>query len=449
MTARSRAAALPLPLRAGLALLLALLLSAAARGQGAVTDGVERFEARVGAAIDAWDQQLATVPVLGQLKDRVRVSGSWLGTHFESGPGSQVESRSFPVWDAQLAVDVTLLEEADFAATRLVNAVGALFEWQFYRLGLPVETYGEVLLDLQGVAGSRWLNVQIGRFQIPVGENYLRFGVGYRDNPFISNTVGGAWWWDEGVRFYGGRDDGLFSYVASVSSGETPRSVSLEGGGQVTLKLITEPTRWLRLSASALWSGRTGAEGEPAQGALWLGEGWARAFGSGSPVPNFYDGRVIADGPDVLDRTVYLGADAVLTHPRGARLWLSYGTYEIDSSGRSLYDRRLHSWIAELVLEGRLATPALRPFYVAARANGVGTYDGDRGYQLDFRYAGRVGYNMRSLDAYSLGLGWRVTRWATLRVEYTFQQVGLVRGANDLIDLGRADYFGVAYGLQF
>ena len=88
----------------------------------------------------------------------------------------------------------------------------------------------------------------------------------------------------------------------------------------------------------------------------------------------------------------------MLTHPAGARLWLSYGSYEIDTAGSGLYDRRLHGWIAELVLEGRLASPELAPFYVAVRANGLGTYDDDRGYLLDVRYGGRLGYNVRALD---------------------------------------------------
>ena len=42
--------------------------------------------------------------------------------------------------------------------------------------------------------------------------------------------------------------------------------------------------------------------------------------------------------------------------------------------------------------------------YLALRANGLGTYNKDEGYLLDFRY-GDVGYNMRALDAYSVALG--------------------------------------------
>jgi hypothetical protein len=159
---------------------------------------------------------------------------------------------------------------------------------------------------------------------------------------------------------------------------------------------------------------------------------------------------VVPDGPGRLDRTVYLGADAIFTHSRGARLWVSYGSYRTDSSGASLYDRRLHGWIVEAVLEGRFLLPELTPFYAALRANGLGTYDRDRGSLLDVRYTGAYGYNMRSLTAVSAALGWRVGRFATFTVEYTFQDVDLVRGAGGLgLSARSASYFGAALGVHF
>jgi hypothetical protein len=158
----------------------------------------------------------------------------------------------------------------------------------------------------------------------------------------------------------------------------------------------------------------------------------------------------VPDGPGRLHATTYYGADVVLTHPAGARLWLSYGNSFVDSGGPSLYDRRLHSWIAELVLEGRLATPELSRFYLALRANGVGTYDSHEGYLLDVRTSGSVGYNMRALDAYSAAVGWRFTKWTTLKVEYTHQRFSLVRGASSLRHRADdTDWFGAELALAF
>ena len=150
---------------------------------------------------------------------------------------------------------------------------------------------GELYADFQGLGGQEWANVQVGRFQIPVGENYLRFSQGYHDNPFISNTVGGPWWWDEGLRFYG--REGKFGWVASVSDGETQFNFDPNTDKQFTLKLFADPTPWLHVSASGLRSGPIGSN-SPAR-RRWARSGWARswarAFGAGtSGSPNYVDG---------------------------------------------------------------------------------------------------------------------------------------------------------------
>jgi hypothetical protein len=429
-----------------------LALAVPASAQGAPGTQAERLEARVDALADALGERLDRVPVAGGLARRVRLSGSWLGAWIDAEAGSQVGSERWSTWDARLFLDAELARDVGAGERVLVRNVGVSAEWEIFRLGRRSEDeLGDAFLDLQGLLGSPWLNVQLGRFQIPVGESYLRFGKGVRDNPFLSNPVGGPWWWDEGVRVYGAEARGRFGYVASFTNGETRRDLGLDAGDQGTLKLFVRPASWLHLSASALVSGRTGGDAHPAEGALWLGESWARGFGSGTWVPNVQDGAVVADGPGRLDGTVYAGADAVLTHPAGARLWLSYGTYEIDSSGPARYDRRLHAWLAELVLEGRLAAPELRAFYLALRGSGLGSYDRDEGYLLDIRYGWSVGYNLRSLDAFSLALGWRLSRWVTLKAEVALQDVELVRGAGSVVatPVGRADWVGAAVGIHF
>jgi hypothetical protein len=438
--------------RLRVAALLALAWAAPAGAQGALGSEVAAFETRVDALSDALGRRLDAVPVVGPLAERVRLSGSWIGAWIDSESGSQVGSERWSTWDARLFLDVEVARDVSAGERVLVRNVGVSAEWEIFRLGRrSTDELGNAYLDLQGLLGSPWLNVQLGRFQIPVGEAYLRFGKAVRDNPFLSNPVGGPWWWDEGVRVHGADARGRYGYVASFTNGETRRDLGLDAGDQGTLKLFVRPASWLYLSGSALVSGRTGSDAEPAEAALWLGESWARGFGSGTWVPSFQEGAPVAAGPGRLDGTVYVGADAVLTHPAGARLWLSYGTYEIDSSGPARYDRRLHAWLAELVLEGRLAAPELRAFYLALRANGLGTYDRDEGYLLDIRYAWSTGYNLRSLDAYSLALGWRVSRWVTFKAELALQDVELVHGAGAAIatPTGRADWVGAAVGIHF
>jgi hypothetical protein len=314
-----------------------------------------------------------------------------------------------------------------------VRNIGATAEWNLVRIGELENEVGELYADFQGLAGSSWLSTQVGRFQIPVGENYLRFSKGYRDNPFISNTVGGPWWWDEGLRFYGQDRAGRFGYVASVSNNDTRFNVDDDNDPQGTLKLYTDPWRWLHVSVSGLVTGEVGSDDDDAPGALWLGETWAMRFGRNTDVPNYVDGLVVPDGPNRISRTWLVGADAVLRPLDGLRLWLAAGRYRIEASGSGPYDRSLDYWIAEVVAEGNLVSPALAPFYLALRANGLTTGDGGRGYLLDMNYADSAGFNMRDLNEFSAALGVRIGRYVRLRGEYAFRDVALVRGVDAAI----------------
>jgi hypothetical protein len=58
---------------------------------------------------------------------------------------------------------------------------------------------------------------------------------------------------------------------------------------------------------------------------------------------------------------------------------------------------------------------------------------------------------MRALNAYSIALGWHLTRWTTLRAQYTHQTIGLVRDVpQELRDAADdADYFGFELGAAF
>ena len=152
------------------------------------------------------------------------------------------------------------------AETTLVRDVGFMFEWDLVRLGSLQNRVGELYVDFQGIGEQDWANVQVGRFQIPVGENYLRFSQGYQDNPFISNTVGGPWYWDEGLRSYG--HIGKIGWVTSVSDGETQFNFDPNTDKQFTLKLYTDPTPWLHVSVSGLRSGTMGSGTSRSDGRL-------------------------------------------------------------------------------------------------------------------------------------------------------------------------------------
>ncbi len=384
---------------------------------------------------------------------RLRLSGSASTGYFDSAADGFFPEGSFDVWDARLFLEADLGRDVRVAERRVLRDMGLVFEWDLVRVGKLQNQVGDLYADLRGIADTDLLNLQAGRFQIPVGENYLRFGRATHDNPFVTNPVGGPWWWDEGLRFYGSSPEDRLGYVASVTDGETPFNADVDSDPQLTLKLFARPTDWLYVSASGLRAGRIGSSSSssPAMGALWIGESWPRAFGSGTGVASFNDGVAIPDGPNGLEGVTLLGGDVVVSLRDWARLWLAYGRVRIDSDGPSLYDRDLQYWIAELIVEGRGVSPLLDPFYVALRSSGWGTFDRAEGYLLDARYKDTLGYNQRWLQAMSLVLGWRLTSLATLRAEYTVQRVALVRGVTQAIEdaAGRGDFLALDLGVAF
>ena len=382
---------------------------------------------------------------------RTRLSGSAELGYFDGQTKSLMEDSGFKIWDARLFVDTNLGSDAMIGERKLFRDLGLHFEWNLVRRGELENDVGELYVDLQGFLDTGWINFQVGRFQIPFGETYLRYSTGYHDDPFITKPFGGPWFWDEGVKIYGSDAGGRLGYVASVTNGETPFNKDANGNKQLTLKLFTDPWKWLHLSASVLRSGRLGSEQMPALAAIWFGESFPMAFGLGSGVPNYDHGEPIPDGPFQLRNVGAVEADAIFRLRDRARLWLSYGAVDVNSYGSGRYNRSLRYWIGEMLLQGSLLSEKIAPLYLALRANGYGTYDRNEGYLLEPRYAGELGWNMESIEAYSLALGWRLTDRAALRAEVTRQDIGLVRGVAD--DLRRAaggsNFFAVALGVHF
>lgn len=385
---------------------------------------------------------------------RVRLGASADTGFFGGQPDSLYTPDGFQVWDVRTFLDASLGQDVRLGETLLFRDIGFHFEWNLVRLGELENDVGELYAEFQGVANSDWANLQVGRFQIPVGEAYLQYSRGYASRWFVTNSFG-PWWWDEGIKAYGSsggaEDYGTFGYVASVSDGDTPFNTETDGDKQLTLKLFWDPTAWLHLSASALRTGELGNDDANASGALWLGETWARPIGAGSDQDTFQDGAVIDPAGPILHDTWFVGGDAIFDFADKARIWLAYGNYEMNARGGSTYDRTLHYWIAELILRGAWLGEGLRPFYAGFRAQALGTYDDDEGYSLDMRQNDRIGYNMESLTNYSGVVGWDITQWLRLRGEYTRQVIDLVRGVTEEIDRNArdADYYAIELGVSF
>jgi len=243
--------------------------------------------------------------------ERLRLSGSadlnYLQASGSSGEYGLYEQSSTQIYDARVFLDANLGSDARLGDVTVYRDAGFTFEWNVVRLGYAQNNIGDLYGDLRGLLGYEWLNLEIGRFQIPYGENYLRFGKGRPTDPFIALTASPPWFWDEGLKLWGKTSNGHFGYVASVTDGEGGLNRENNDSKQVTLKLTWDPSEWMHLSASALRTGSLGSNDSPAFAAVWLGESIPAAFGSNTGVPSFDHGQEIADGPNKLRNVVVLG----------------------------------------------------------------------------------------------------------------------------------------------
>ncbi len=379
--------------------------------------------------------------------DRVRLGGSADLGFFGGGAKSITTDEGFDVWDVRFFVDAELGESVTLGDLGVIRNLGFTFEWNLVRNGQTYNDVGLAYLDIEGIGDTTWLNARVGRFQIPFGESYKLYTRGYAQRSFVQQPVGGPWWWDEGLMVHGAAPNGTWGYVASVTNGDSDFN-DVGGGLQLTLKLWTQPANWIYLSASGLWTSELGT----VDGALWLGEGWARPFGSGAtPIPNLVDGNVVPNDPDGLGNLWAAGLDVIVTPVAGLRIWLAGGHLDIASRGASIYDRALSYWISEIVVGGEIVSPLLHPLFVGVRADGVTTGDSNRGYLLDVRYTGRFDYNMKTIHAYTGVLGWRLGDYVTVRAEYSHRMIDLVSGANAILPAhrGSADVYSVEFGLHY
>ena len=395
--------------------------------------------------------QVAPVDAREHWSDRVRLGGSASFAYHDGGDGSVFDESSASLWDARLFVDADLSRDLSAGNQMLARDLGFTLEWDFVRLGMNQNQPGEVYADLRGLVDQDWLNLQIGRFQLPFGEGYRLYSRGYANRPFVTNPLGAGWWWDEGVRLHGDFGEDRFGYVFAWSNGDSVFQTETDSDKAATLKLWARPLAGLELSLSGHRSGRLGSSTEEGESAIWFGESWIRPVGDGTGVPVWSHGAIVADAGQELEGVSALEADAIWRWGDRMQAWLGYGSIQADQEGDHSYDRDLHYWIAEVVLQGGWLAPQLSPFYAALRANAYGTYDRDEGYMLDFRLGSTAGYNMRSLEAYSLALGWRLSDRVILRTEYSLVDVDLVRGVPAAMRsaVEDADTLAIELGVSF
>lgn len=145
---------------------------------------------------------------------------------------------------------------------------------------------GELYADLEDVSGlwgqKQVLNLRVGRFYLPFGEEYQNRGV--LENPLIAHSVADLWGIDEGVEVFGRA--GRFDYNLAVQNGGHKTLHDFDSDKSVAVRVGYTPVPWAHLSASALRTGRLSVAGD-AMSELWIANGFFRALGSAATTTTF------------------------------------------------------------------------------------------------------------------------------------------------------------------
>ena len=346
----------------------------------------------------------------------VRISGEAGLAFFHTGAAGPFSNSEFRVDDAKLFIEAQVWKNV-YALTEL-----NLFTREINDEALHL---GEVYVDFENVSGiwgvDQLLNVRVGRFNIPFGEEYQTRGV--IKNPLISHSLSDIWGVDEGVEIYGSA--GAFQYVLAVQNGGHSLLHDFDPDKAVTGRLSYSPRRWLRLSASAMRTGNLAAR-EDALSEIWIGNGFFRPLGALTTTRTFH--------------AELYEFDAVVRWGSG-QVSAAIGRAEFDDDDTMRDNARTldyHFIEASQELGEKLYAAAR---YSAMRAPGGYSLIGWGTFGRHF-YSGLL---TDRLERFSMGLGYRMGPPLVLKFEY-----GLETGrANTGIRRAQQTFIATEVGLKF
>ncbi|HYE31800.1 MAG TPA: hypothetical protein VEH27_10245 [Methylomirabilota bacterium] len=281
---------------------------------------------------------------------------------------------------------------------------------------------GELYVDFENVSRlfnrDRWLNVRIGRFDIPFGEEYLTRDV--IDNPLISRSLSDIWGVDEGVELYG--SFGKVSYVAAVQNGGHPLLRDYDSDKAVIARISYDPTQWLHASASAMRTGDL-TVGRDMLSEVWFGGGFLRGIDPGATI---FGGEIYQ-------------IDLQARVPRGhLKVW--GGALRAHENAPVMADERTAFYYTAEGLQN-----LTKKFYTAARFSQIVADDG-----LPLVGLGAFGpfmFNNSTLTdelwRLSIGLGYRFRQNLVLKTEFSHEEGQMLGGRGRKTDLFGAE---VAFG---
>jgi hypothetical protein len=346
---------------------------------------------------------------------KVNISGQIAAGFFDTGAKGMFPNSEFRLDDSRVTLEAQAWEDV-YGYFELNVMTREAFD--------DAVRIGEVYIDLERVLKWRGLdssiNLRIGRFYTPYGEEYsVRNPI---DNPLISHSLADFWGYDSGIELYGSR--GPLSYAIAVQDGGVSVTRDFTTDKLVAGRVSYQPKNWLRASVSAMRTGNLSAQNDSVS-SMWFGNGFFRSLGTPSATTRYH--------ADMAE------ADLQFLWSRG-HLKLSGGGIRYDDNDRSADNQRdIYYYSAEGML--RFAGN----FYGAARFSQIFAHDGfpivGNGTWGEYFYSKLTD----DLWRLSLGLGYTPNPNLVFKVEYTFER-GTTIGTGDR---EHEDFFGAQAALRF
>ncbi len=330
-----------------------------------------------------------------------------------------------------------MVKEASlFVEAEVWSDVGFFVEVQTNRLGkddsLFVRT-GEVYAHFTNVLSDRWgdgaLGIKVGRIDIPFGEEYLWQDA--IDNPLITQSAAYPYGFDEGLLLYGTARG--VNWIFSVTDGNDERSEEDGSSKAFNVKLSTDVTDALYVSASGMVNGLAG------KSAFEFGGSHFQPIGAGRP-------SAAGTSPSARVDAALYEVNAILQVGEAAQVSASFGQAH-QSDDTPGFDRDL-MWG---MFEGQV--DLTERAYVGARISEFGTYSDTKGYHMDGKIiAGgnsAFGYDAKRLQRIAAGVGYRPNAMTTVKLEVGRDRFWLIDASPFSANGESRFYFGAELALRF
>ncbi|MBI4325926.1 MAG: hypothetical protein HY674_11760 [Chloroflexi bacterium] len=347
--------------------------------------------------------------------ENLALSGQGGVVFFHQGREGQFRYSEFHIDDAKLFLEAKIWEDIYLFSELNVLTREELEE--YLRIG-------ELYVDFENVSKlwnrERLLNLRVGRFDIPFGEEYQTRDV--LDNPLIMHSLSDLWGVDEGLELYGAA--GRFQYALAVQNGGHPVIRDYDADKAVAGRLGYDPAKWLHVSASAMRTGNLDVKSDKFS-EIWFGNGFFKQLGT-----NVLNTKFQAN---------LFEGDVQFRWPRGHLKGAGGYVFFDDNDPAADHQRDIYYYYVEGVRD------VTRKLYAASRFSQIMA---PGGYHLvgngNF---GRNVFNVLTEDLWrlSLGLGYRFNPNFVVKVEYSLSRGRELYGRRR----EKEDSFGIEIGYRF